>query len=111
MTVLPRLRMGACRYDGVLHLVTAADGAPQFYKYGKVKDDAGNDVFRRENPQEAVALDVKMRECWAAHPNQKIVGNSAGGFQEKLKAAAEVVLDLAHQTHPNEYARARPATN
>jgi hypothetical protein len=47
--------------DGVLHLVTAADGAPEYYKYGKVKDDLGNTVIRHETPEQAVALDVQTR--------------------------------------------------
>jgi hypothetical protein len=47
--------------DGVLHLVTAADGAPEYYKYGKVKDDLGNVVIRHETPEQAVALDVQTR--------------------------------------------------
>jgi hypothetical protein len=45
----------------VLHLVTAADGAPEYYKYGKVKDDLGNVVIRHETPEQAVALDVQTR--------------------------------------------------
>lgn len=44
------------RYDGVLHLITAADGARQFYKSGQVQDDAGHDVIRRETADEAVEL-------------------------------------------------------
>lgn len=47
--------------DGVLHLVTAADGAPEYYKYGKVTDDSGNVVIRHETPEQAVALDVQTR--------------------------------------------------
>ena len=95
------------RYDGVLHLVTAADGAPQFYKHGKVKDDAGNDVIRHESPEQAVELDKKMREVWKAHPQHHIVANGAGGFQEKLSAASDVVLELARKTHPEEYETAQ----
>jgi hypothetical protein len=32
------------RYDGVIHLVTAADGAPEHYKFGVVEDDSGGQV-------------------------------------------------------------------
>ena len=42
------------RYDGVIHLVTAADGAEEHYKYGIVEDDGGGKVFRRETPAEAI---------------------------------------------------------
>ena len=44
------------RYDAVIHMVTAADGARQFYKCGQVTDDSGHEVLRRETPDEAVAL-------------------------------------------------------
>ena len=98
------------RYDGVLHMVTAADGATEYYKYGTVKDDSGNVVIRHETPEKAVALDVKMRECWKAHPNQQVVGNGPGGFGEKLEAAAAVVLGLAKKTHPVEFAMAGSRT-
>jgi predicted ATPase len=94
------------RYDGVLHMVTAADGATEYYKYGTVKDDSGNVVIRRETPEQAVALDLKMRECWKAHPQLHVVGNGPGGFGEKLESAAAVVLQLAQETHPVEFARA-----
>ena len=42
-------------------MVTAADGAPEYYKYGKVTDDSGNVVIRHETPEQAVALDVQTR--------------------------------------------------
>jgi hypothetical protein len=93
------------RYDGVLHLVTAADGAPQFYKQGHVKDDSGNDVFRRESAEEAVDLDKKMRIVWSVHSRHHVIDNS-GTFDEKLDAAANVVLQLARESHPEEFERA-----
>ena len=41
---------------GVIHLVTAADGAEKHYKFGHTTDDAGLAVFRRETP--AIAREV-----------------------------------------------------
>ena len=38
------------RYDGVVHLVTAADGAPSHYKYGVVEDDSGGQVRSVAHP-------------------------------------------------------------
>ena len=96
------------RYDGVLHLVTAAEGAEQFYQWGHVKDDSGGDVFRRESPAEAVALDHKMRQCWAQHSKQFIIGNE-NGFAQKLTAVADALMALAHDSHPQEYQRAAAA--
>ena len=43
------------RYDGVVHLVTAADGARDFYKSGNTIDDSGRPVIRHETPEEAGA--------------------------------------------------------
>ena len=58
-----------------MHLVTAANGAPQFYKHGKVVDDAGNNVIRNESPQEAIDLDNQMQASWKPHPRLIIVPN------------------------------------
>lgn len=94
------------RYDGVLHLVTAADGAEEHYKSGDVTDDSGNTVVRREGLVEAKELDMKMRECWKGHPRHCVVENKPGGtFQDKLDEAAKAVLELAeglHSIDPNE---------
>lgn len=90
------------RYDGVVHLVTAADGAIRFYKWGNVADDAGNATFRREAPEEAVELDRKMQECWRHHPSHTIVVNGPGGFEEKLQTATSAILEVAHAVHPQE---------
>ena len=88
------------RYDGVLHLTTAADGAVDYYKWGHVTDDAGNAVYRMETPKQAIELDRKMRECWKEHPRHLVIGNGAGGFEEKLEVAVKAVLQLARTTHP-----------
>ena len=61
------------RYDGVVHLVTAADGARAHYKHGHVLDDAGGVVIRREGPEEAVEQDLKLRKVWAPHRRPKLL--------------------------------------
>ena len=45
------------RYDMVLHLVTAADGAEKHYT-------TANNTARRETAAEAVALDRKIAKNW-----------------------------------------------
>ena len=77
----------------------------------KIKADAQHQKAKEakalEAEQEALrALDLKMRECWKAHPQLHVVGNGPGGFGEKLESAAAVVLQLAQETHPVEFARA-----
>jgi predicted ATPase len=103
------------RYDGVIHMVTAAEGAAAFYKHGDVVDDAGNQVFRREAPTEAIALDHKTRRCWQDHPRHIVVENppapedgGMAGFHKKLRTATQAVLEIARQVHP-QTARAQDA--
>eukprot|EP00929_Paragymnodinium_shiwhaense_P114693 TRINITY_DN83161_c0_g1_i1.p1 TRINITY_DN83161_c0_g1~~TRINITY_DN83161_c0_g1_i1.p1 ORF type:complete len:309 (+),score=85.31 TRINITY_DN83161_c0_g1_i1:50-976(+) len=81
-------------YDGVLHLVTAADGAEKFYKWGNVKDDSGNDVYRQEDPAQARELDAKMQGCWSLHKKFGKIENLDDGFQGKLDRAADFVLSV-----------------
>lgn len=49
------------RYEAVIHLVSAADGAESFYS------DASNKA-RYESIQEAVELDKKLINAWVGHP-------------------------------------------
>lgn len=48
------------RYDAVLHMVTAADGAPDFY--GSI-----NNTARYESTSEAIDKDKKLREAYMGH--------------------------------------------
>jgi len=87
------------KYDGCIHLVTAADGAPGFYKCGDVQDDNGLVVHRRESAEEACAIDRKLQAVWAGHVRHRIVPN-ARGFHHKLFCATEAVLEIARAKHP-----------
>ena len=61
------------RYEEVNHLVTAADGAAQFY------NDLNNEA-RYETVEQAKQLDKKLINAWVGHPHFCIVDNSMGGF-------------------------------
>jgi len=128
------------RYDGVIHLVTAANGAPSFYKQGHTTDDVGNpvhkdppaavhssrnlccssssnilQVFRHESVEQAVALDEQMQRCWKLHPNQVIVNNDPtadpkASFHEKQVRATAAVLKIATKTTFKKRADRVPAT-
>ena len=74
------------RYDLVLHLVTAADGAEEFYT-------TANNAARTETAAEARALDRRVAGCWKDHPNLRRVPND-GDFGHKLEAATDAVIDL-----------------
>lgn len=76
----------AGRYDLVLHLVTAADGAQKFYT-------TTNNTARKETPEQARALDKKMIACWAMHPRHRVVANR-GGFDVKLSDSVAHVSEL-----------------
>ena len=54
------------RYDLVLHLVTAADGAESHYKTDG----------RHHSAKEAKALYAAIKEAYALHPNFQVVDNS-----------------------------------
>ncbi len=61
-------RMKTTRYDMVIHLVTAADGAEKFYTLT-------NNTARTETVAEAAALDQKMKGTWLGATKFKIIDN------------------------------------
>ena len=67
------------RYDCVLHLVTAADGAEQFYTLS-------NNATRTETPEHARDLDQKVLHAWNGHAHHGIIDNSTE-FKQKLERA------------------------
>lgn len=76
------------RYDGIVHLVTAADGAVTAY-------GSGTNATRVETPAEAVALDAKLRACWVGHPALRVVDNQGGGgFAAKMERVYRVVCGM-----------------
>lgn len=64
-------------YDAVIHLVTAAKGAEQFYTQA-------NNPARLESAEEARAADERTLAAWIGHPHLKIIDNSTG-FEQKMK--------------------------
>ena len=65
------------RYNAVFHLVTAAEGAEQYYTLE-------NNAVRTETPELARQLDHMTRNAWVGHPNLKIFDN-ATDFERKLQ--------------------------
>jgi len=61
------------RYEAVIHMVSAADGAKEFYT------DANNEA-RYESVEEAIALDQKLINAWVGHPHFSIIDNRSAGF-------------------------------
>ncbi|KAF6000787.1 hypothetical protein F1559_000192 [Cyanidiococcus yangmingshanensis] len=56
------------RYDAVLHLVTAADGAESYYT-------CEGHAARSENLEEARRVDYRTREAWSGHPRLYVIEN------------------------------------
>ncbi|EGR32192.1 hypothetical protein IMG5_092590 [Ichthyophthirius multifiliis] len=72
------------RYDCVIHLITAADGAVQYYNK--------NNNARHESPQEAICVDRKLQIAWLGHPYFKLVDNySVKNFEEKLNKVVTII--------------------
>ena len=64
-------------YDAVFHMVTAANGALEFY----TKE---NNSARYESPEDAVDLDNRLIAAWTGHPHLRVINNNVN-FEEKLK--------------------------
>lgn len=56
------------RYDAVMHMVTAADGAEKFY-------DSETNAARYESVDEAVEKDKLLREAYMGHQKWVLIGN------------------------------------
>jgi CYTH domain-containing protein len=74
------------RYLGIIHLVTAADGAEEFYT-------GENNTARIETPEEAIHLDRRTRESWLGHPHLKIIDNRTD-FEGKIRRAFTAIAQL-----------------
>ena len=82
------------RYDAVLHLVSAADGAEQYYT-------TANNAQRYEQADEAglaIAreLDKKIIQAWTGHPHLRVINNGED-FERKMQRVLKeisAVLEL-----------------
>lgn len=89
------------RYDAVLHLVSAADGAEQFYttatnaqRYEKA-DEEGLRIAR--------SLDKKVIQAWSGHRHLRVINNRTD-FEGKLNSVLKEisqVLELPHTIEEN----------
>ena len=70
------------RYEAVVHLVTAANGAEKFYT-------GDNNQARYETVEEAKQLDSKLIDAWVGHPSFAIIENNNDGFSNKIQRCVE----------------------
>lgn len=90
---LPDLREG--RYDLIIHLRTAALGAPESY---------ANDTERFETPAEAIALDEQTLNAWTGHPHLAVI-DCTPDFAEKKRRACEAIFHFLGIPVPMEIER------
>ncbi len=86
------------RYDGVVHLVTAADGAQEFYTLE-------NNRVRDESPEEAILRDREIQKAWLGTPKLKIIGNESSDFKQKKRKAFKAICGILGLPIPLEIER------
>lgn len=84
-------------YDAVFHLVTAADGAEEFYT-------TVNNTARTETPEQAIILDRKLLSAWTGHPHLRVIDNSTT-FANKIKRLIAEISSFLGEPEPLEIER------
>ena len=74
------------RYDAVLHLVSAADGAEQFYT-------TANNSERTEGIELARELDKKVIQAWSEHPHLRVINNHEN-FDTKINRVLQEISSV-----------------
>jgi len=74
------------RYDAVIHMVTAAEGAEEFYDYAN--------EARYENIEEARDRDRRLRDAYLGHCRYFVVDNNHKNFGQKLAKTTELVMSV-----------------
>lgn len=90
------------RYDAVLHLVSAADGAEQYYT-------TANNAQRYEQMNEeglriARSLDKKVIKAWTGHPHLRVINNH-DDFDAKMKRVIKEISSVLGLPQPIELER------
>ncbi len=85
------------RYQMVVHLSSAADGAEEFYTLA-------NNTARSETPEQARALDARTQRAWLNHPHHVIIDNSTT-FEMKMRRALRSLARTLHMPEPLEIER------
>jgi CYTH domain-containing protein len=93
-TSTPELRQ---RYDAVLHLVSAADGAEQFYTTANNK--SRNESNDEEGLRIARGLDKKVIKAWTGHPHLRVINNDED-FERKMNRVLKEISDVLSLPQP-----------
>ncbi len=79
-------------YDLVIHLVTAADGAEEFYTLA-------NNSARTETPAQAILADRKTMDSWLGHNKIEIIDNS-DSFDDKIHRVIKSIYKELGDPYP-----------
>jgi predicted ATPase len=86
------------RYDAVIHLVTAADGAPEAYQRWP-------DAHRSETLEEAIRLDRLLQHVWGGHPRYIRLDNKDKDWNTKSELARRILQEIWQECEANHNAR------
>lgn len=84
------------RYDAVFHLVTAANGAEDYYNL--------DNETRSESIEEARILDEKTLNAWIGHSHLRVIDNSCD-FNEKMQKVVNGIANCLGVPYPYEIER------
>lgn len=84
------------RYDAVVHMVSAAIGAPEYYNM--------DNPARFENLEEAVEADERLRQMYIGHPCLRVFDN-ATDFESKLDRVMKFVGHVIGHEFPHNLTR------
>lgn len=87
------------RYDAVIHMVTAADGAEEAY----IANQASN-AARYEDLDAARCADAALKAVWTGHPHLRVVDNSTD-FPTKINRVIAEIFAVLGEPAPLEIER------
>lgn len=80
------------RYDHVIHLVTAANGAEAFYTLTQAEGaDGSSESARHESADEARDMDLKTQQAWLGCKKHYIVSNEGKNFSQKREEVKNII--------------------
>ena len=87
------------RYDAVLHLVSAADGAEQYYT--TATNSTRYEQANEEGLRIARDLDKKVNKSWTGHPHLRVINNH-DDFDTKLRRVLKEISNVLEIPQPIE---------
>ena len=90
------------RYDAVLHMVSAADGAEQYYT--TATNAVRYEQMNEEGLRIARELDKKVIKAWTGHPHLRVINNN-DDFNAKLNRVLKEIAQVVGVPQPIEEER------